>query len=287
MAELTLTELSVRAPQATLSGLSGTASGKRIALVGEWSPLFSLLSGRVGASQGRVTIDDRDAREAVMDGSVGLVDSELTPLPGRSVAQWLTAYARLRGFTEGHAQQAAEETLSRLGVAYLARYTTDDVPGAGLYAARVALAMLTQPSVLVADAPPWSVQSQPLSHALLEQVTLGSDLIVRCDPSEQPELFCSCDSALLSDGRSATLVDPPEHLGARARTYRVRTWGKREELVSALRGRGAQVITPAGGGELWVTLPEGEGTALVVEAALESRAGLERMSPLLELPRAE
>lgn len=286
MAQLILTELTARDGDMGFSELSGSASGKRIALVGDWAPLMAVLAGRSTPSHGKASIDEQLGRQAVIEGYVGIVDATLQPLPGRSVAQWLALYARLRGFSRDDAPRTAEETLTRLGLGYLARYKTDDVPGPALYGARAALASLTQPRVLVLDPPPWSAQSQALSHALLEQLGLCADLIVRCDPSEQPELFCSCEAALITDGRSVMSVIPSEYLSTTSRTYRVRALSHREEFAAALNTRGAKVSIPTDSGEFWVTLPAGSGTELVVKAALQSRAGLERMSPLFELPTA-
>lgn len=287
MTTLELQSLRASCAEGTFDGLSGRVEGRRIALVGAWQPLFALLSGRVEANAGELLIDGKPARAQVVEGSIGVVDPALALAPGLSVVEWISTALRLRGQPQQSATSNAAATLERLGLGYLGRYTSDNLPPRAAYAARAALGAATSPRVLVLPRPDWTQASVPFETELLERLSSTADVLVECHPTSQPELFSSCDAALVLDGRHASPVVPAELWRSGARHYAVQALERREELVERLRSSGAHVVSPGADGELWIALPEGAGTASVVRAALDAGAPLRRLSPLFEAPRRE
>ncbi len=282
MTELALRGLRLNHDGASFDGLDCEAMGKRIALVGDFRPLFALASGRARAEAGEARIDDVDLREAVLRGRLGVADPSLKPLVGRNVLGWLTAYARLRGEPKDVAQDMAQSALERLGLAYLGRYECEGLPAQSLYAARIAMASLTHPQALLVEAPSWTLEAAAVENALLTTVSDQAELLLCCDATRQPDLFLQCDSAILLSGGEAASVVPRSHWRGHQRHFAVTAIANHDALVERLRDAGAHVIRPTEHGQMWVTLPETVGSELLVEAALASAAGLRQMSPLFE-----
>lgn len=287
MTTLELQALRASCAEGTFDGVSGRVDGRRIALVGAWRPLFALLSGRIEPSAGELWIDGKPARAQVVAGSVGVADPALALAPGLSVVEWISTALRLRGQPRESATSNANATLERLGLAYLGRYTSDNLPPLASYAARAALAAATSPQVLFLPRPDWTQVSLPFERELLDRLSSSADVLVECHPTSQPELFSSCDAALVLDGRHASPVVPAELWRSGVRHYAIQALERRDALMESLRSCGAHVISPGADGELWIALPEGASPALLVRAALDAGAPLRRMSPLFEAPRRD
>jgi hypothetical protein len=280
MISLQIRELEVAHAGVSFSDASVEATGHRIALVGAWQPFFAFLAGRCLARSGTASIDGDEARNLVLNGQVGVADPELAPYSGCTVADWITAHLRLHGGTTPAASRAAAAALERLGLGYLGRYQTSDLPDQTLYAARLALAASTAPRVVFAGTPSWTRDTAPFENELLDAVAVNSALAVCCDPTLHPELFLSCDTAILRTQGGATCVVPRLVWDQGSRHYVLVALGRRAELVAALEARGVSVVGPQSGGELWVTLPAEADPQHLAAAAVEAGAALDRISPL-------
>lgn len=298
MSTVAFERLSVEFDGQQLEGLNFSSSARRIGLVGGWTPLFALLTGKARARNGRVTVSGLDARRAVTQGELGVADPAC-PLPtDMKLRDWLTLSLRLAGQSVSVASVNVERTLEQLGLQHLGRYALGALPVDAQYAARVASACCTQPNSLVLPPPPWSASSRQSDSTLLDRAALGArkpiesaeyadpaesnarQLLVHCDPTSQPELFLSCDIALVAEETGCTSLAPRE-LSQTGRPYQLIALDNGPALAAQLEEHGARVVTFRGALELWVTLPPGVGTDLLVRAALETNAPLARMTPLL------
>ncbi len=266
---------------ATGSELDAAVEGQRIALVGDWQFLFDVLCGRANSAAGQLLIDGSDARGAVIEGRVGVADPQLPGLPGNTVAQWIEAHCRLHGLAPKQAGERASATLERLGLSYLGRYRLESLPDETLYAARAALGAATQPQTLVLPSPAWTEQSRQFDQTLLESLNQHAGLVLWCDPTRQPELFLTCDVAVVR-GAAELLIEKPNQLWtADGSHYAVVALSDPATLAKLLTERGAQVTQAGAMGELWVRLPDGVDSGLLVQSALDSGTPLQSVYPLL------
>ncbi len=287
MTELSLRGLRASFEGASFDGLDCDVSGRRIALVGDFRPLFALASGRTTAVQGEARVDGTELRHAVLAGQLGVADPLLHPLADGTVTDWLTAYARLRGEAVQGARELAAGALARLGLDYLGRYDCDRLPPQSLYAVRIALATITCPAAVLVDCPTWTAEAAPVENAVLKALSEHSEVLLCCDVTRQPELYLQCDSAILLGDGGAMTVLPQDHWQRDHRHYSVVALQNHDALVEQLESAGARVLRPSPQGEMWVTLPRASGPEIVTAAAYASGAGLRRLSPLFERPSGE
>ena len=106
--------------QPLLARLELTSNAERLALLGDWSALFRLLSGEAQLAAGTLRIAGVDVPQGVVQGAVGFM--RLEPLlPGAWTSeQLLTSSAELAGTPQKSAQKLAFETLEQLGLVELA-----------------------------------------------------------------------------------------------------------------------------------------------------------------------
>lgn len=299
MSAIGFENLSVDFEGQQLEALSLSTTARRVGLVGDWQPLFALLSGTVRARGGRMSYGGADARLAVVSGDLGVADPTL-PLPADiKLHDWISLSLRLAGQPHRDAATNADRTLERLGVLHLGRYALGTLPLEGQYAARIALACSRRPGAVVLPMPVWSPRSAQTDSALLDlaaqpepaaQSELVDDeardatpttrqILIHCDPATQPELFLSCDLALVAEETGCTSLSPRQ-LRDGGKNYQLLALDNGPALAAQLESQGAKVLSFRGALELWVTLPPGANTELLVRAALESNAPLGRMSPL-------
>jgi hypothetical protein len=281
MTVLELSELRLQSQAGAFDGPSASVTGKRIALVGRWGPVWSVLCGRAAPTQGALLVDGQDARVGVLAGQVGVADPELAPL-AVPVTEWIATYLRLGGASKRDAHASAARALERLGLKQLGVYTADRLPTSSLYAVRLALAFATEPRCVFAPPPAWTSDSMALEGQVLGQLAAQTDLLLACDPGQHPELFAGCDQALVLEAQTARATLPGELYQRGARHYCLVVLDQREALVRELSRSGAVVWNPEGEGELWVRLPAGQGSALVVQSAVTANSPLARMTPLFE-----
>jgi hypothetical protein len=100
-----------------LSRLSARSGAARLALLGDWSPLFRLLSGEAQLESGSLQLVGHDVPLGVQRGQIGLM--RLDPLlpAAWSGEQLLASSAELSGLSRKAAQRSAFAILDRLGSA--------------------------------------------------------------------------------------------------------------------------------------------------------------------------
>jgi ABC-2 type transport system ATP-binding protein len=282
--------------QPLLARLELTSHAERVALLGDWSALFRLLSGEAELAGGSLHIAGVPVPLGVEQGKVGLM--RLDPLlPGTwSAEQLLSNSAELAGTAKKAASKLAFQTLERLGLAGLAARRLAHLPLAERRALLLAHAVLTDPAVLCLEQPLLGLDTHAEQAVLgvLERACSGRRLLVAVsDPELSPgsrQLVHTCTERLRL---SAGVVLPElENAPAPARVTAT-VCRNHQAFADALGQRGLvaratheasmlNALTSAAAGPCWrylVELPAGS-TAPVLDAALETEAGLVELIPL-------
>jgi len=282
--------------QPLLARLDVTTHAERVALLGDWSALFRLLAGEAELTSGSLEIAGEAVPLGVERGRVGL--ARLDPLlpPAWSAEQLLTSSAELSGMPSKGASKLAFQTLERLGLLELATRRLAHLPSAERRALLVAHALLTDPLVLCIEEPlaGLDTHAEQTLLSVIERAGAGRRLLVSLgDPEHSAgtrRLVRSCDARFgLAAGVAVELPD------RRAPVSRVTATicKNHQAFASALAARGLTArptheasllgaLTSPLAGPCWrylVELPS-ESTAPVLDAALETDAGLVELIPL-------
>lgn len=281
--------------QPLLARLDVKAEAERVALLGDWSALFGLLAGEAELAAGTLRVCGEPVPLAVVHGAVGLM--RLDPLlpASWSAEQLLASSAELSGTPPGAARKLAFQTLERLGLAELAARRLAHLQLAERRALLIAHALLTNPRVLFLEQPlaGLDTHAEQTVIAVLERACQGRRFVIAVGNSEQSpgsrQIVEACSERL----RLVAGVVVPE-LGQTPKTTRVTATVCRnhQAFAQALGQRGLRAqatheagmlsaLTSAQAGPCWrylVELPGGS-TAPILDAALETEAGLVELIP--------
>ncbi len=282
--------------QPLLSRLDVTSHAERVALLGDWSALFRLLAGEAELAAGTLRIAGEAVPLAVAQGKVGLMP--LDPLlPGTwSAEQLLSSSAELTGTPAKAAGKLAFQTLERLGLASLAARRLAHLQLAERRALLIAHALLTAPRVLCLEQPLVGLDTHAAAAVLgvIERAGVGRRLLIAVgDAPLSPgsrELARRCSAQL----RLAAGVVVTELEGGVVSSRVTATVSRNHRaFLAALGARGLQAqatheagmlnaLTSPLAGPCWryvVELPTSS-TAPILDAALETEAGLVELIPL-------
>ncbi|HEX2876919.1 MAG TPA: hypothetical protein VHP33_36955 [Polyangiaceae bacterium] len=282
--------------QPLVARLELTSSAERLALLGDWSALFRLLSGEAQLAGGSLRVAGADVPLGVVQGTVGLMRLE-SLLPGTWTSeQFLASSAELAGTPAKAAPKLAFETLEQLGLIELASRRLAHLPAAERRAVLIAHAVLTNPRVLCLEDPLVGLDTHAENCVLAVIGHASADrrlLVAISDPELSPgarQLVRSCTERL----RLAAGVVFPE-LDDKPATSRVTATVSRnhQAFAAALSARGLthhatheagmlNALTSNAAGPCWrylVELPEGS-SAPILDAALETDAGLVELMPV-------
>src|SRR6188768_2168675 len=119
---LELRELVLRAPNASWTApLSLRSEAQRVALVGDWEPLFQVLSRRAELASGSAKSLGCELDSAVFSGILGFSACDV-PLPGAfTVTEYLEHAARLSHGSASRAVRDAKYALERYGLSAIAK----------------------------------------------------------------------------------------------------------------------------------------------------------------------
>lgn len=283
--------------QPLVARLELTSSAERLALLGDWSALFRLLSGEAQLAGGSLRVAGADVPLGVVQGSVGLMRLEAL-LPGTWTSeQFLASSAELAGTPAKAAPKLAFETLEQLGLVELAARRLAHLPAAERRALLIAHAVLTNPRVLCLEDPLVGLDTHAENCVLAVIGHASADrrlLVAISDPGLSPgarQLVRSCTERL----RLAAGVVLPE-LGDQPQASRVTATVSRnhQAFAAALSARGLthhatheagmlNALTSNAAGPCWrylIELPAGS-SAPILDAALETEAGLVELIPVL------
>jgi ABC-type cobalamin/Fe3+-siderophores transport system ATPase subunit len=282
--------------QPLLARLDAHSDAERVALVGDWSALFRLLAGEAELASGELRVAGVAVPLGVSQGLVGLM--RLDPLlPSTwSAEQLLASSAELSGTPKKAAHKLAFQTLERLGLADLAARRLAHLQAAERRALLVAHASLTAPRVLCLEQPLLGLDThgEQTVLAVIERASAGRRLLIALGEPEQSagsrQLLETCGGRL----RLAAGVVLPERDDAPPATRVTATVCKNHQAFAAAlgaRGLAAHATHEAGvlgaltsplAGPCWrylIELPAGS-TAPILDAALETEAGLVELIPL-------
>ena len=226
--------------QPLLSRLSLTTSAERVALLGEWSALFRLLSSEAELSSGSLQVGGANVPQGVVQGVVGVM--RLDPLlPGTwSSEQLLAQSAELAGIAAKSAHKTAFQVLEQLGLASLATRRLAHLPLAERRALLIAHATLTSPRVLCLEQPfaGLDTHGETAVLAVIERASVGRRLLVALGEAESPaarQLLQTCSEHL----RLAAGVVVTEPAGAPAVSrVTVTVCRNHQAFAAALSARG-------------------------------------------------
>lgn len=281
--------------QPLLSRLDVESHAERLALLGDWSALFRLLSGEAQLAHGSLEVAGVEVPLGVERGQVGLM--RLDPLlPATwSAEQLLTSSAELAGNPQKIAAKLAFQTLERLGLLELASRRLAHLPPAERRALLIAHAVLTDPRVLCLEEPlaGLDTHAEQTLLAVIDRAAAGRCLLVSLADPEQTaatrRLVQSCERL----GLAAGVVVGLPHRRAPISRVTATICKNHQAFASALSARGLtahptheasllSTLTSPLAGPCWRYLIElpGESTAAVLDAALETDAGLVELIPL-------
>lgn len=264
-----------------------------LALLGDWSALFRLLSGEAELASGRITMAGVPVPLGVQQGAIGVM--RLDPLlpPAWSAEHLLTSSAELAGMPKKSAERASFKTLDSLGLLALSGKRLGHLQVAERRALLVAHALLTDPHVLCLEQPLAGLDTpaEQLLIAVVARAAQGRCVIVALDGATSAgdrELAANCEERLrLSAGVVVSEADEAPRLRVTCTICR-----NHQAFAEALAQRGLKahptheagildVLTSASAGPAWrylVELNDGS-TAAILDAALETDAGLLELLP--------
>jgi ABC-type molybdenum transport system ATPase subunit/photorepair protein PhrA len=282
--------------QPLLARLDVTSQAERVALLGDWSALFRLLAGEAELSAGSLTVGGVAVPQGVARGTIGLMRYDPLLPPSWSAEQLLSTSAELSGMPAAIAGRLAFQTLERLGLVELASRRLAHLPPAERRALLVAHAVLTDPRVLCLEEPLAGLDTHA-EHTLLaviERAAAGRRLLVSLADPEQSantrRLLQSCtDRFGLAAGVAVAL---PARSAAISRVTAT-VCKNHQAFAAALAARGLRAhatheagmlntLTSPQAGPCWRYLVElsSDNTSPVLDAALETEAGLVELIPL-------
>lgn len=275
-----------RAGAPVLERFSFTSSGRSLAVVGEGaSALVAALAGEIEVLRGSLRVLGRAAGSRELAAVLGAAPLDPPLVADFTVAEHVAWGARLGGASARDARADAARTLERLGLARIAATKLGRASLAERRAAVVAQAAVGAPEVVVACSPFEGLDDAgaALVGAALERAVEGRAFVVAIssiDPSSRDRaIAASADETLVVAGGAALRAAPLAELERGAASYSLVVRARVDALVDALRARGVEVAASAS--RLFVTLPPGEDTRLLLEASLETSAPIASMTPFV------
>jgi ABC-type Mn2+/Zn2+ transport system ATPase subunit len=283
------------ASQPLVAKLDVASDAHRLALLGDWSALFRLLSGEAELAAGALLIGGDAVPAGVQHGRIGVM--RLDPLlpPAWSAEHLLTASAELAGMTKHSAERAAFKTLDALGLMALSGKRLGHLQAVERRALLVAHALLTDPKVLCLEQPLAGLDTgaEQLLLAVIERAVGPRRLIVALGDvslgAGDRELYGRSHEHLRLSAGVVVSAAPERAAAARVTATICRN---HQAFAAALAQRGLQAqptheagilgaLTSAHAGPAWrylVELTDGS-TAGLLDAVLETDAGLLELIP--------
>jgi ABC-type cobalamin/Fe3+-siderophores transport system ATPase subunit len=292
---LELREARLRATDAPLSLCS---SARRIALLGDWQPLFGALTGAATPAAGSAQILGCELREAVACGIAGVALCD-PPLPAAfSVREYLEHAARLSHGSARRAEGDARLSLDQLGLTELAALPIGRLAPYQRRALGIALATLGAPAVICLESPLAGLDAASADYVakLCARAIERQRLIVSGaapnTPSPERAFLDTCEELFLL--RSGVLVasGPPETVFSAHARYLLTLTGDGARLANALDEAGCKLQlqpSPSYGALLGpgarvsrylVELPPSTSSDLVLDSALALGVSVLELEPL-------
>jgi len=270
--------------------LSLRSAAPRVALVGDWEPLFQVLHCRAEVASGAASVLGNALESAIFRGILGFAACD-PPLPGSfTVSEYLVHAARLTHGSLSRAQKDAQRALERYGLVELAKRQLGALVSHQRRALGIALATLTAPPVVCLETPLRGLDAPSadyISRLCIEAAThsrlmLSSNLPT--SPSPERSLLDTCDEVFVIARGELVAQGAPSSVFAVGSRYALWVSGEKIAIfVSALRARGVRVDARAEPGRFHVELPRtgNESTDELLDTALEQGVIVLQLEPLL------
>lgn len=282
--------------QPLLAQLTLQSHAERLALLGDWSALFRLFAGEAELSAGRLTVGGEPVPRGVEQGRIGLMRLDPQLPAAWSAEQLLATSGELCGLPAKSAAKNAFQVLESLGLSELSPRRLAHLQVAERRALLVAHAVLTDPLVLCLEEPlaGLDTHAEQAVLAVIDRASAGRRLLVSIgDPTATAatrRLVQSCtDRFGLAAGVAVSI---PAQSSAVARVTAT-ICKNHQAFAAALAARGITAhptheagvlgsLTSPLAGPCWRYLVEleSESTAPILDAALETDAGLVELIPL-------
>lgn len=279
--------------------LSLCSSARRIALLGEWQPLFGALAGAGAPAAGSAQILGCELHQAVARGVAGVALCD-PPLPAAfSVREYLEHAARLSHGSVQRAESDARQSLAELGLAELGELQIGRLAPYQRRALGIATATLGAPAVICLESPLGGLDAASsdyiakLCARAAERQRLIFSASALSTPSPERAFVDTCEEIfVLRAGVLATSGSPETVFSAHAR-YLLTLTGDGARLASALDVAGCTLhMQPAPTGyaallgpgapvsRYLVELPPSESSDLVLDSAIEAGVTVLELEPL-------
>jgi ABC-type multidrug transport system ATPase subunit len=245
----------------TLDGLSLTATGERVMVLGAARALFEAAAGQRGVRRGELRVDGLPPRSATRHGAAACAPLDPALPPRWTLLQYVGWSARLVGHSRLEARRLTEEALDRLQLGSSA--------GSRLGASSLSLRRATVLAAALATGAPTLLLDDPLAglpeetsrslarvmaHALADR---RSVVFAGRIPLESP-LALAADEALVLDGSQVVAQGDPAELAAAERTIALRVEGDVAAFAAAVESLGGRAtVTPAAAAPLHVRIELG------------------------------
>ncbi len=278
-ATLELRQFAVRISGAPWSApLSVRSDARRVGLVGDWEPLFQLLSGRTEATSGSASVLGCELEAATSRGILGFAACDVS-LPGSfTVTEYLRHAARLSHGSSSRALLDAQRALDRYGLAELAQRKLAELALYQQRALGIALSTLTAPAVVCLEAPLRQLDARSADYIarLCGEAASHSRVLLSApvpgSPSPERSLLGACDELLVQKQGTLIAQGTPSEVFAPGTRYALSVKGaKIAEFSQALRAAGLRLDARAEPGSFSVELPAagGASTDLLLDTALD------------------
>jgi ABC-2 type transport system ATP-binding protein len=185
-----------------LEGLSLSANGPRIALLGDWTALFELLEGNALLVSGSARVHGTALSAALADGVVGSVRRESILPKSWTTTRYLEESARLHGMSRSDAVTSTRGVLAILGLEELAQKKLGTLRDHERRAASIARARLGEPAVIAIEAPLAGADAErTYLLELVERACAGRASIVSIDDTNP-----TGEAATLAENANDVLV---------------------------------------------------------------------------------
>jgi ABC-2 type transport system ATP-binding protein len=264
-----------------VDGLSLTATGDRLIVLGGAQALFEAASGVRTPSHGDVRVRGVPARRAARVGSMAGAPVA-PPFPPKWTARdYVRWSARISGHGKQDAAALAEQAITRLK---MTAFAADTLSNASVHARRavtIAAALATGANAIFLEEPLLGLPEEAGRHfaRIVLRALEGRSWVVFAArlPLESPFAMDADEAAIVSD-RGILAQGAPAELAARERAYAVRVLGKVADFARLATARGARVS--GSGNDLTVDLGDELKVSDLLRAASEAEATVLELEPL-------
>lgn len=229
----------------TSEPLTARGGTRKLWLIGDFRPLFRLLTRDGTLVAGRAELAGIPVSEAAATTGVALLDPPL--VPEWTPERYLTESARLLGLSERDARQEVDAVLAAISLGAFARHRLDVLERPLRRAMLFAHALLGSPDVLCVEAPFAELErgAQAEVATYLERAASGRRLIVssRSLPGEGPEraLLGKADWIVVESRGHVGEEGPPSRVLGNRRRFVATVTRSGDAFVAALVARGITV----------------------------------------------